>query len=148
MRYSVGHQAGKNAAASIFSSLSKDNKGKITEVIRIVSHSMGGAYAKGYAQALMEYILEHPDLTNGASLVEYDFAPFQPTLQKAVDGVETYQYSHKNDFWAGNEKMPDAYFMKTSDEEDKGHSIADFIKYIYSLPMGNYKVENGQFLKE
>ena len=52
-----------------------ENLNEECEVIRIVSHSMGGAYAKGYAQALMEYILEHPDLTNGASLVEYDFAP-------------------------------------------------------------------------
>ena len=145
-RYAMGYLQGYSISDYIICNLKRDKNGNIIEPIRIISHSMGAAYAKGFGQALMNHI--DSEGINGISITEYDFAPFQPTLQKAVDGVETYQYSHKNDFWAGNKKMPDAHFMKTSDEEDKGHSIADYIDYIYSLPMGNYKIENGQFIKE
>ena len=41
---------------------------------------MGGAYAKGFLQALVEYIKNHPRECNGISLSEYDFAPYQPYL--------------------------------------------------------------------
>ena len=145
-RYAMGYLQGYSISDYIIRNLKRDKNGNIIEPIRIISHSMGAAYAKGFGQALMNHI--DSEGINGISITEYDFAPFQPTLQRAVDGVETYQYSHNNDSWAGNEKMHGAHFMKTSDEEDKGHSIADYIDYIYSLPMGNYKIENGQFIKE
>ena len=90
-RYNMGYKEGERTAITIFSALSRNGDGIINEVIRIISHSMGGAFAKGYAQALMDYIFEHPDLTNGASIVEYDFAPFEPWSQRAVEGVDTYQ---------------------------------------------------------
>lgn len=112
---------------------------------------MGGAYGKGYAQALMKYksIFSYlnDDNLNGLSISEYDFAPFQPTMQKAVKGVDTYQYSHKYDIIAKDNKMPGAHYMKTSNGEDKGHSIEDFINYIKSLPEGKYQIENGEITR-
>jgi hypothetical protein len=145
-RYNMGYQVGKQAAATIFASLTRDKTGKITEVIRIFSHSMGGAFAKGYAQALMDYIQEHPDLTNGASLVEYDFAPYQPEAQQAVNGVDTYQYSHHYDRIAHDGKIKGAHY-NTSYNQNKGHSISDFLSLVSQLPEGYYEVENGQIVR-
>ena len=57
------------------------------EPIYLVSHSLGGQYAKGMAQALIDrgMIVKH----------EYDFAPYQPEAQTPV--VPTTQYSHYDD---------------------------------------------------
>lgn len=57
------------------------------EPIFLATHSMGGAYGKGFARALKErgYNVQH----------EYDFAPYQPEAQQAV--VPTSQYGHSDD---------------------------------------------------
>lgn len=47
---------------------------------------MGGAYAKGFLKAVMEYIQKHPEECNGINLAEYDFAPYQPGSQTAIEG--------------------------------------------------------------
>lgn len=75
------------------------------EPINIVSHSMGGAYSKGLAQALKD---------RGYNNInhEYDYAPFQPYMQDAV--VPTDQYSHWNDFVAGNDYMNGANYHSSS----------------------------------
>lgn len=145
-RYDVGYISGLRDAKKIISQLARDANGNITESIKVISHSMGGAYAKGFLQALVEYIKNHPRECNGISLSEYDFAPYQPYSQKAVEGVDTYQYSHKNDDWAGNTAIKGAQQMETSDD-DKGHSITSFFDYINSLPPGNYKYVNGKFVR-
>lgn len=146
-RYDVGYISGLRDAKKIISQLARDANGNITESIKVISHSMGGAYAKGFLQALVEYIKNHPRECNGISLSEYDFAPYQPYSQKAVEGVDTYQYSHKNDDWAGNAAIKGAQQMETSDDDDKGHSITSFFDYINSLPPGNYKYVNGKFVR-
>ncbi len=150
-RYIAGYLQGLYDANNIFTNLKRDENGNIVETIKIVTHSMGGAYGKGYAQALMKYksIFSYlnDDNLNGLSISEYDFAPFQPTMQKAVKGVDTYQYSHKYDIIAKDNKMPGAHYMKTSNGEDKGHSIEDFINYIKSLPEGKYQIENGEITR-
>lgn len=84
----------------------------------------------------------------GLSIDEYDFAPFQSEKLTAVDGVETFQYSHNNDIVAGNisEKGP-VHYMETSTDKDDGHPIGDYLQYIHSLPEGHYVFRNGQFIK-
>jgi RHS repeat-associated protein len=134
-RYEAGYSTGKQSVTSILSSLQRNKDGAITEPIRIISHSMGGAYAKGLAQALMDYIQDNPKLTNGLRIVEYDFAPFQPNQQKSVDGVTTYQYSHKRDQIAGADKIQGAFYMHTSDKKGKDHSISSFLEYVNTLPL-------------
>ena len=108
---------------------------------------MGGAYSKGFAQALIEYIKKHPKITSGLKISEYDFAPYQSKHQEAVYGVDTYQYSHKHDIVAGDAKISGAHFMKTSDKPSKRHYLEDYIDYILQLPQGNYIFENGKAVK-
>lgn len=142
-REAIGRIQGKIKVEDIISNLERDKNGNIIEPIRIISHSMGGSFAKGFVQAIMKYASENTDKVNGLSVSEYDFAPYEPLFQSAVKGVDTYQYSHKGDKIAGNKRISGAKYMKTSDDEEKGHSISDFIEYISTLPQGHYKFENG-----
>ena len=145
-RYSYGYKQGEKDAKRIINSLERDNCGNITETIRIVSHSMGAAYSKGFAQALMDYIIANPQTSNGVKLVEYDFAPFQPDEQKSVKGVDTYQYSHHYDRIAHDRMIEGAHY-NTSYDPNKGHTISDFLGYISQLPEGHYEVINGNIVK-
>ena len=137
-RYNAGLEQGRSSSSSssaILESLDRDKNGKIKEVVRIITHSMGSAYAKGFAQALMDYVNNHQNYCKGVNIVEYDFAPFQPNAQKAVDGVDTYQYSHHFDKVAKDGKVEGAHYY-TSYDENKGHTIKDFFDYITQLPFG------------
>ena len=154
-RYIAGYLQGLYDAHNIFTNLKRDENGNIVETIKIVTHSMGGAYGKGYAQALMKYksIFSslNDDNLNGLSISEYDFAPFEPTLQKAVKGVDTYQYSHTNDLIAGYQKIKGAHFTKKHYSKGNGltsHYISSFIKYIKELPEGKYKVKDGEIVRD
>ena len=91
IRYMAGLSNGMTDAESIIAGLMRDTNGNIIENIILITHSMGGAYGKGYAQALVNYIKSHPTITSGIKISEYDFAPFEPTMQKAITGVDTYQ---------------------------------------------------------
>ena len=95
----------------------------------------------------MDFILKNPELCNGINIAEYNFAPYQGSLQTAVKGVDTYQYSHKYDKVAGYEIIKGANVMKTKETEEAGNSINDFYDYIKNLPQGRYKIINGQIVK-
>ncbi|GAA4836289.1 hypothetical protein GCM10023331_21860 [Algivirga pacifica] len=143
-RENTGFLAGLKEAETIINNLKRDKNGAIIEAIRIISHSMGGAYAKGYIKALLAYIKQH-DIV-GVNIYEYDFAPFQPTEQTAVDGIPTIQYSHSKDILAGNKPIKGAAQADTSSDESQGHSIHDFFNQIQNLPEGEYQVVNGKIV--
>ena len=143
-----GSWAGQKEAKAIIESLARDKSGNITESIKIISHSMGGAYAKGYAQAIIDYARKNN--IQGLNIAfEADFAPFQPWDQKAVEDPNmgtTFQFSHSNDNVAGSEDMPGASKMSTKEDKKQTHSIFSFISQISKLPTGKYKVVNGQIV--
>ena len=146
-RFDFGYIAGLRDVKDIISKLARDSKGNIIETIKIISHSMGSAYAKGFLKAVMEYIQKHPEECNGINLAEYDFAPYQPGSQTAIEGVDTYQYSHKKDNIAGNTPIRGAKQMDTYNDERRKHSIEDFFDYIKTLPEGSYKIEDGKVVR-
>ena len=146
-RFDFGYIAGLRDVKDIISKLARDSKGNIIETIKIISHSMGSAYAKGFLKAVMEYIQKHPEECNGINLAEYDFAPYQPGSQTAIEGVDTYQYSHEKDRMAGNTPIQGAKQMDTYNDERRKHSIEDFFDYIKTLPEGSYKIEDGKIVK-
>ena len=142
-RYEAGYIAGKKDALLILNQLSEK------ETIKIITHSMGAAYAKGFVQALID---QGVDLSRFA--FEADFAPFQPTKQKAVEGVNTFQFTNKGDNVANNKLLGSPYgkiqnvtVLISNDDKTKGHSIDDFWDQINNLPAGKYRVENGAIIK-
>ena len=152
-RESSGYEEGKIDASSIISNITND-KGEITQTIKVISHSMGGAYAKGYVKAILEYA-HSIGITIPIIAFEADFAPFEATKKKAVKDPlmgPTYQFNNKNDKIANNENLGSPSGTEqgakptTDNDPNKGHSISDFQNQIQNLPAGRYRVENGQIV--
>lgn len=146
-RFLKGYRQGQKDIANIIQKLGRENE-SITEKLRIVTHSMGAAYGKGFIKAILEYIKLHPKICQGLSLDVYDFAPFQSYCLSGSEGVETFQYSHFWDLVAHDaDEKGDVHHMRTSLNMQDGHSIDSFQQYINSLPEGTYKYVNGQWVK-
>ena len=138
-----GYAQGMKDAESIIASLARDStSGEIVETIKIISHSMGGAYSKGYVKALLKYA-EDNKIKGVKIAFEADFAPFQPDEQRAVKGKNmgsTLQFSHDDDVVAGNKHMNGAVNQDTSDDKNQGHSIFDFMNQVSKLSSGTYNI--------
>jgi hypothetical protein len=142
-RQGAGYRQGSDEAAAVIESLHRTG-GVIDESIKVITHSMGGAYGKGYIQAILDYAKAH-----GIKIkvdFEADFAPFQTGQQKAVKGVKTYQYSHDESV-AGNDPIQGEIQMNTS-KDDQSHSIFSFLDDIKNLPAGKYKVVDGKIVPD
>ena len=149
----AGYVEGLKDVTNIIASLAKDDNGTIIEPLHIVTHSMGGAFGKGYVRAIMEYVNANLNKCNGFRIAEYDFAPFQPSSQNAVYGVDTYQYSHHDDLVAGANKIKgasyhDSYYVWGRTKTIPAHDISSFLNEISNLPEGRYIVENGKIIKK
>lgn len=152
-RYNVGYTDGEGRVATIIQSLVKSG-GVISESIKVVAHSMGGAYGKGFIQAIVDYAKKHPDQCRGLSITEFDFASFQQNQQKGVKGTILKQYDNKGDKVVG-EGLYGSQFATEEGAESrtmdntpgKGHSIFDFMGQINNLTEGTYIFKDGQFIK-
>jgi len=148
-RVNAGYTQAMKDASSIVESLARDKDGNITETIKIITHSMGGAYGQGYAQAILEYLDRH----NIDARIDFiaHFAPFQSDRMLELKHKklgEVLQFSHEHDGIAGCNPISGATFMKTKNTQDYRHSIFDFIHYITSLPQGTYRVINGNLVPQ
>ena len=122
-----GLKMGLISAQSLISSLKNGEK------IRIVTHSMGAAYGKGFIKGLIKYgELNGIDVRDLIDF-ELDLAPFQPTYQSAVEGVNTVVIAHRYDNTAGSSPMPNAQNNVTRTDEQfktnsfiKEHSVKSF----------------------
>ncbi len=158
-RMDAGYEQGSKDAAVLINSLARTN-GVITESLKIVTHSMGGAFGKGYIKAIIEYVKAHPKLAIGLSITEYDFAAFQQNKLSAIPGVPLFQFDNKgDDVVAGAVGATNgSHHAKQPGREEKGsndnvlsyggHSIGDFMRAISTLSEGNYKFINGKFVKQ
>ena len=80
-------------------------------------------------------------------IVEYDFAPYQPEQQTSVAGVDTYQFSHKDDWIAGfNPEKGNVTYLDPFIAKGTSHSLSSFEEEIYNLKEGRYIFENGKFI--
>lgn len=152
----TGYVEGEGQAAEIIHNL-KRSGGVITESIRVVAHSMGAAYAKGFIRAIVQYAKKHPEECAGLNIVEYDFASFQQNKQSKEFGSTLYQYDNKGDIVvdgiAGNllgsehaeEKGADGYVSNANPQG--GHSIFDYLSVISTLTTGKYVFRDGKFVK-
>ena len=110
-------------AETIFNSLGDG------ETIKIATHSMGGAYGKGFIQGLRKYAKKNNIDISGLIEFEVDLAPFQPTMQEAQEGVPTTVIAHEGDIVAGSNEMPGAENNVTRKGKKKSvseHSVDSF----------------------
>lgn len=157
-RKTTGFSRGTKDAASIIASLKRDESGNIVETLRFVTHSMGTAYAKGYIEAILQYVNEHPEECQGLQIDEYDFAAYQQNHLSAIPGVSTFQYDNKEDGVVGgflgwlsggsrHKRQKGAESYEANFNPKGGHGIIDFLNAASKLPPGNYRYENGKFIR-
>jgi hypothetical protein len=148
-RIQNGYAQGKRDAKTIIANLKRDKTtGEIIETIKIITHSMGGAYGKGYVKALKEYIRTLPieqQKQIRISLVA-DFDPYQAGSLVADPNVYTRQYTNKkgkgkkdSDGLGGlaNQKQEGVDYYSESGTE-AGHAIRLFFDDISNLREGTY----------
>lgn len=128
-RIKAGKVMGFVFARLLFKNLSKNEK------IRIISHSMGSAYAKGLVESIKKYCENNNIDFNKIFDFEIDIAPFQPDEQKAV-ASNTYVVQHENDPIAGAQEMEGANMFSCDKSEMEfidAHKIASFFKELQLL---------------
>ncbi len=161
-RYYTGYNKGYDEVETIINGLHRTG-GVITESIKIVAHSMGAIYSKGFVKAIVEYAKKHPEKCNGLKITEYDFAAFQQNDEEfshAVEGVSLFQFDNKGDLVVGGVigLIFGSHLAKEKGREEKGsnddvnpnggHMITDFINAIPQLSEGKYKFIDGKFVKQ
>lgn len=95
-RYRAGKEKGYEDAAGLIADLARDDKGNITETIKIITHSMGGVYGSGFIGGLKKFRKENPELNKQVkiSLITH-FDPFQGGSIIADPNVFTMQFMHQ-----------------------------------------------------
>ena len=119
-----GYRQGVTDAAEIFKNLNTN------ETIKIVTHSMGAAYAKGFIKGLQsidfEYSVSH-------ILLELDLAPYGSLKQSANPHVQTINISHPKDFFAGKSQMKNlnenivTHINRPKESRFDAHRIISFV---------------------
>ena len=106
--------------------------GEIKEDIKIVTHSMGAAYGKGYVKELSRLLLKNGYDDSIISLV-VDFDPFQAKSLKASPNITTVQFTHKGIIAEQKQHgILDTNYHE--DPNDDRHSIISFIDEIKKIP--------------
>jgi len=138
-RDEMGYEQGKKDAATIIANLTRDKSGNITETIKIITHSMGGAYGKGFVRALREYIATLPAEQQQQIKISFvaDFEPFQGSDITADGVTPTFQFIHYG--FLANSKEKGKVEQKKSNSNSKAHSVFSFIADINQLQEGTYK---------
>ncbi|MDE5874411.1 MAG: hypothetical protein K2H15_02090, partial [Muribaculaceae bacterium] len=149
-RFSKGKEIALRDAKNIYASL-RDG-----ETIKLVTHSMGGGYGKGFIEGLMEYAKEQgidPHIE-----IELDIAPYQSIEQVAEENVPTISLSHGDDIVAGPSLMKNSSNLIQRPfgllinmlgvagliEGIKAHSITSFRKDLIEIGVQSQK-ENGGY---
>ena len=149
-RIEKGYEKGKEDAAVLIQSLDKTG-GVITEPLILATHSLGGAFGRGYLRAIIEYVKAHPEQCKGISISVYDFDPYDANLLSQVSGISITQILHKSKFGLANQVEQGVSEKDGSLIDDTGkstsHSITSFISSISSLKPGKYVWNGNSFVK-
>lgn len=152
-RYKYGYEQGRADVIGLLQKLKRNSDGTIIEPLILATHSMGGQYGKGYAQAIMDYYNKHKEMFQGFNMYEFDFAPYQADKQKAVKGVTTVQIHDKCDLVATPTLIEgaDGYFVDSHLTPCMVPHFIDntlFWNQVRNLTEGSYRVINGQIIKQ
>jgi RHS repeat-associated protein len=156
-RVRLGYEQGQKDAETIVANLARDKSGNIVETIKIVTHSMGGAYGKGLVKALKEYIKTLPIEQQKQILISLvaDFDPYQAGDLTADPDIKTMQRNHKNGWnvlgmgWlGGNEDQEGNVDSKTNTGTSTDHAVVTFFNDIRELSEGTYKWDGSKWVKQ
>ncbi|MBO9204037.1 MULTISPECIES: RHS repeat domain-containing protein [Niastella] len=145
----MGYLKGQKDAAEIIASLARDKNGNIIETIKIITHSMGGAYGSGFVRALKEYIKTLPIEQQKQIKITLiaDFDPYEGASINADPDIKTEQFKHAGKHnalgmgWLANEDekgLPEEN-IHTNTGTSTDHSIFTFFNDISTLSEGKYK---------
>ncbi len=139
LREDAGYKQGKADAETIIANLARDKSGNIIETIKIITHSMGGAYGKGFVKALKEYIATLSAEQQQQVKISFvaDFDPYQGGDMTADGKTPTFQFIHYG--WLANEKEKGQVEQRPSNSKSTKHSIFSFFADISQLQEGTYK---------
>jgi RHS repeat-associated protein len=156
-RDDAGYATGKAEAAAIIEGLTRTG-GVITESIKIITHSMGGAFGKGFVRALKEYIKTLPPAMQKQIKITLvaDFDPFNAGEITADPDIKTMQFKHANFWnirgmgWLANEDEQglDKKDIHTNTDASTDHGIFTFFGDINSLTEGVYKWDGTKWVKQ
>lgn len=154
----LGYANGARDAKDIIDNLARDKNGNIVETIKIVTHSMGGAYGKGFVAALKAYIRILPKEQQKQILISLvaDFDPYQAGDLTADPDIKTMQFIHKNQWniggmgWLANEEQQgiDQNDVHTNTGSSTDHSIFTFLNDISKLQEGTYTWDGEKWVKQ
>lgn len=157
-RWALGYGSGAKDAKEIIANLARDKSGNIVETIKIITHSMGGAYGKGFVAALKTYIKTLPKEQQKQILISLvaDFDPYQAGDLTADPDIKTKQFIHKNNKnvtgmgWLANEEEQgiDKKDVHTNTGSSTDHSISTFLNDITKLGEGTYTWDGSKFVKQ
>jgi hypothetical protein len=157
-RFNLGYGAGARDAKTIIENLARDKSGNIVETIKVVTHSMGGAYGKGFVAALKAYIKTLPKEQQKQILISLvaDFDPYQAGDLTADPDIKTKQFLHKNKMnvggmgWLANEQEQgmDEGDVHTNTGSSTDHSIFSFFNDIGKLEEGTYTWDGSKWVKQ
>ena len=118
-----------------------NESGHVVESIKVISHSMGSSFAKGYINALLKYFKDN-NLKDALITLEADFDPFQANTLSVIDNVFTQQFTHnrvfEGDYWYLANKKQEGLKHYYNDKEQGSHSITSFFNDISKLKEGTY----------
>jgi hypothetical protein len=158
-RFAAGLADGTNDSKTIIDNLARDKNHNITESIKIITHSMGGAYGKGFVAALKAYINTLPkDVQKQIKItLVADFDPFQAGELTADPDIKTTQFKHDNPWnifgmgWLANEDEKGLDPQKdiiTNSGTSTDHAIISFLNDINNLAEGTYKWDGSKWIKQ
>lgn len=137
-RTDEGYERGQQDAKTIIDNLERDKNGNVIETVKIVTHSMGAAYSRGFIKALKEYIKTLPVTQQAQIKIEQiiDFDPFQASSLVNDGNIPTFQFLH--DGAVADEKESGKVTLMKNATTSTEHSIFSFFSDIKSLQQGTY----------
>ena len=155
-RWAYGHAQALADAKTIIDNLARDPSNNIIETIKIITHSMGGAYGNGFVEGLKEYIKTLPkDVQKQIKItLVADFDPYQADDITADPDIQTDQIKHDNPWniagmgWLANEDEKGATQIAPDKNDSSDHSIFSFFNDIGKLAEGKYKWDGSKWVKQ
>ncbi|MEZ5045302.1 MAG: RHS repeat-associated core domain-containing protein [Saprospiraceae bacterium] len=142
-RYADGFVSGLANAEAILDKIVDEN-GFVTETIKIITHSMGAAFGKGFAAALLK-IAKRRKVKGVPITLVADFDPFQADRLEAHENVFTQQFWHDGGFFGLADQTQKNASVR-EDKEQASHSIMTFFNDISNLQEGRYEYNGKEWI--